>query len=151
MTPRICDALDRRHVIPGLEGTDKATVLQELARRAAVALKMDETAIAGALMAREQLGSTGVGGGVAIPHARIVGLDKAFCMFARIEPAIDFSAIDGGPVDLALLLLTPDGDASGSLALLASLARRLRDRAVVSAIRAAANAKEIYAAFAGEP
>jgi mannitol/fructose-specific phosphotransferase system IIA component (Ntr-type) len=52
---------------------------------------------------------------------------------------------------LALLLLTPDGDASGSLALLASLARRLRDRAVVSAIRAAANAKEIYAAFAGEP
>jgi PTS system nitrogen regulatory IIA component len=144
MMSRICDILDRRHVIPGLGASDKTSLVRELAQRAAVALKLDESVITTALTAREQLGSTGVGGGVAIPHARIDGIENAFGMFARIEPAVDFAAIDGRPIDLAFLLLTPMKAAAGHLSLLAAISRRLRDRAAVAAIRGAGNAREIY-------
>ncbi len=148
--PKISDILDRRHVIPGLNAGDKTELLRELAGRAALALKLDERAIFDALMARERLGSTGVGGGVAIPHARIAGLSDSFGLFARIEPPLDFAAIDDKRVDVVFLLLTPAAGAADHLSLLAAVSRRLRDHATVAAIRAADNAKEIFDALAAE-
>ncbi len=145
---KICDILDRRHVVPGLAAPDKAALLAELARRAAVALKLDENGIADALLQRERLGSTGVGGGIAIPHARVPGLAQVFGMFFRLEPAVDFAAIDGAPVDLVFLILTPTESTSAHLACLAAISRRLRDPETVGAVRRAENAKEIYAAVA---
>ncbi len=150
MTMNIGDALDRRHVIPGLEAADKTSLLRELAARAALALKLDAGAINSALAAREKLGSTGVGGGVAIPHARLTGLARPFAMFARIEPAIDYAAIDGRKVDLAFLLLTPAQGPAEHLSLLAAISRRLRDGSAITAIRQAANAREIYATLVGQ-
>ncbi len=91
---KLSDVLERYHVIPGVSAQDKAAVIDELARRAAIALKLPDADIRAALLAREQLGSTGVGNGVAIPHARVEGLSRPFGMFARIVPALDFTAID---------------------------------------------------------
>ena len=144
----LANIVGRQHVVPGLNAGDKDSLLAELARRAALALKTgalkaDEAMIKNALAARERLGSTGVGQGIAIPHARLDGLKQPFGMFARIEPPIDFGAIDDRPVDLVFLLLTPAAGGA-HLAALAAIARRLRDPAVASAIRGAANAREIF-------
>ena len=141
--PALADFLERQHVVPGLNAGDKASLLAELARRAGLALKTDDGAIRAALAARERLGSTGVGQGVAIPHARLHGLARPFGLFARIEPAIDFGAIDAKPVDLVFLLLTPEAGA-GHLQALAAISRVLRDPKVAPSLRSAANAREIY-------
>ena len=141
---KLCDVIERHHVVPGLNARDKPSLLDELARRAALALKSDESGIRAALAAREHLGSTGVGHGVAIPHALIDGLAQPFGMFVRIEPPIDFGAIDNQPVDLVFLLLTPTAGSGSHLSALAAISRRLRDPAAAKAIRAAANAREIF-------
>lgn len=146
---QLTDVIERHHVVPGLDARDKASLLDELARRAALALKVDEGRIKASLQARELLGSTGVGQGVAIPHARIEGLKQPFGMFARIEPAIAFDAIDSLPVDLVFLLLTPAQGTAGHLSALAAIARRLRDPATAAAIRAAASGAEIFDALCG--
>src|SRR5215468_6839250 len=95
------DALIKTH------GTDKTRLLQELAARAASALNLDAKLICTELLKRENLGSTGTGGGVAIPHARIADLKKPFGTLVRLKHAIDFDAIDGKPVDIVFLLLLP--------------------------------------------
>lgn len=144
--PKLTELLERQHVVPGLNAGDKPSLLAELARRAGLALKMDDGVIRGALEARERLGSTGVGQGVAIPHARLPGLTQPFGLFARIEPAIDFGAIDTRPVDLVFLLLTPEAGA-GHLPALAAIARVLRDPGSAQSLRNAANAREMYDAL----
>ncbi|MGE0282198.1 MAG: PTS sugar transporter subunit IIA [Rhodospirillaceae bacterium] len=146
---KISDVLERHHVIPGLNAPDKRALLEELARRAALALKIDENEIHAALQAREQLGSTGVGHGIAIPHARIAGLAQPFGLFVRLEPAIDFSAIDGQFVDLVFLLLTPGQASASHLSALAAISRRLRDAGTAGAVRGAKSAVEIFSALAG--
>lgn len=151
MSSSINEVLDRRHVIPGLQASDKDSFLRQLAARAALALKLDEAAIYNALSEREKLGSTGVGGGLAIPHARIEGLEAPFGMFARAEPAIDFAAIDGRPVDLVFLLLTPSRASAAHLSILAAISRRLRDPNIAAALRKAENAKELHKLLAGTP
>lgn len=144
---KIADVLDRRHVIPGFTAQNKAALLEELARRAAVALKLDENFLISALCERERLGSTGIGKGVAIPHARIPGLGRGFGMFVRIEPPVDYDAIDKEPVDLVFLLLTPVEAGSAHLSCLAGISRRLRDPATVAALREGPSAKELFAAL----
>jgi len=146
---KLSEVLERHHVIPGLNAQDKAAVIDEFSRRAAVALKLSDIDIRAALLARETLGSTGVGHGIAIPHARVEGISKPFGMFARIEPAVDFEAIDNEPVDLAFLLLAPATGAGGHLSALAAISRRLRDPAVASAIRESVNAGDIFVALIG--
>lgn len=141
------EVLDRRHVIPGLSAPDKTALLEELARRAAVALKLNENIVIAALRDRERLGSTGVGQGVAIPHARIMGLTRSFGMFVRAEPSVDYDAIDDARVDLVFLLLTPVEQGSAHLSCLAGISRRLRDPVTAQALRAAHNAKELFAAL----
>src|SRR6185312_8809676 len=115
----IGDIIPRDHVIVDLRIADKAQLLQELARRAAVALGLDQRVIFGVLQAREALGSTGLGRGFALPHARLAGLTSAFALFARLARPIEFAAIDERPVDLVILLLTPDSAGSQHLATLA--------------------------------
>src|SRR6201982_790537 len=106
-------------------GTDKTRLLQELAARAAAALNLDAKLISVELLKRENLGSTGTGGGVAIPHARLPDLKKPFGILVRLRHPIDFEAIDGKPVDVIFLLLLPAQSQGDSLNALASIARRL--------------------------
>jgi nitrogen PTS system EIIA component len=129
-----------------VRGTDKTRLLQELSARAAASLNLDANVICTALLKREDLGSTGTGGGIAIPHARISDLHKPFGTLVRLKHAIDFDAIDGMPVDIIFLLLLP-AQSGDPLNALASVARRLRNPELVQRVRGATNDEELYRAI----
>jgi nitrogen PTS system EIIA component len=122
-------------------------LLEDLARRAAATLKLAAGAISAELLKREELGSTGTGGGVAIPHARIRGLNKSFGILARLNKPIDFDAIDSRPVDLVFLLLIPANPEGEQLKALASVARKLRDAASLRSLRSADGTAGLYDAI----
>ena len=122
-------------------------MLQELARRAANSLDLPADTITAEILKREELGSTGTGGGIAIPHARIQSLIKPFGLLARLKQPIDFGAIDGQPVDLIFLLLLPMAAKADPFGALASAARRLRTPEALVELRRAHNASEVYSAM----
>jgi len=130
-----------------VSASDKRRLLQELAARAASALNLAADRISAELLKREDLGSTGTGGGVAIPHARIPDLKKPFGTLVSLKHAIDFDAIDGKPVDVIFLLLLPAQSQGDQLNALASVARRLRDPESVQRLRRAADGAELYGAM----
>ena len=134
-------------VLTGIRAADKGALLAELARRAATILGADAGTLARLLAAREALGSTGTGGGIAVPHARLPGLADPASFFARLDRPVPFDAIDARPVDLVFLLVSP-GDHARHLAILAGASRRLRDPATVAALRGAATPAEIAALLA---
>ena len=97
------------------------------------------------LVKREELGSTGMGGGVAIPHARFHQVTKPFGMLIRLRKPLDFDAVDGEPVDLVFLLLLPEAAAAGDqLGALALIARKLRNPKIVATLRQARDGTEAY-------
>ena len=128
---------------------DKAHLLGEMARRAAGRLALDHGTVLQALVKRERLGSTGLGQGVAIPHARLDGVTRPAGFFALLRPAVHFDAIDDRPVDLVVLLLLPDAPPDGSLKPLACVARRLRDPVLADRLRGARGALSLYSLLAG--
>ena len=103
--------------------------------------------ISAALLKREALGSTGTGGGVAIPHARVPGIGKPFGMLVRLDKAIDFDSIDGRKVDVVFLLLLPANVQGEQLNALAAVARTLRDPEMVQNVRRAADDAALYRAI----
>ena len=135
----------QKDVVPRLRAASKKQVLQELARRAAASCGEDEHVIFELLIERERLGSTATGGGVAIPHARMASLDRIYGLFARLERAIDFEAIDNEPVDLVFLLLTPTSAGADHLKALARVSRLFRDQSICAKLRGATSADAIYA------
>jgi len=134
-------------VLIKVHAPDKTRLLQELAARAASALSLPADRIASELLKREHLGSTGTGGGVAIPHARIPDLNKPFGTLVRLKHAIDFEAIDSKPVDIVFLLLLPAPSQGDSLNALATVARRLRDPESVARLRRATDDADLYSAM----
>jgi nitrogen PTS system EIIA component len=132
-----------------VRAASKAALLAEIAKRAAVACGLPDAAVAQALAARETLGSTGFGNGIAVPHARLAGLAGLFCSVTVLEKPVAYDAVDGKPVDLVFLLLSPEGGNSAHLALLAAASRRLRQSEVAAALRAAATPEDVIAALAG--
>ncbi|KQT58526.1 PTS sugar transporter subunit IIA [Methylobacterium sp. Leaf456] len=147
----IGDILAPEAVIHGLRASGKPTLLEDLARRAAQSLDLDADTILGALVRREELGSTGVGDGVALPHARLDAVRKPFGLLARLREPLDFDAIDERPVDLVFLLLLPTGEGGGHLNALACVARRLRNSETAAALRSARDAAGLYALMGGRP
>jgi PTS system nitrogen regulatory IIA component len=141
----IGDIIGANNVVVGLRVGDKAQLLRELARRAASALSLDQRVILDAVQAREDLGSTGLGKGFALPHARLDALSQFFALFARLARPIDFAAIDDRPVDLVILLLTPANAGNQHLATLTALSRPLRDEAFVKRLRQASDAAAVHA------
>jgi len=133
----IADLIGPSQVLLGLRVTDKAELLGELARRAAAAVCLAPSTILRALQAREELGSTGLGRGFALPHARLDGLSRFYALCVRLQRPIEYEAIDGKPVDLVILLLTPETASAQHLATLAALSRPLRDEAFVQQLRRA--------------
>jgi PTS system nitrogen regulatory IIA component len=140
----ITDLLDPSGVIANLRVTSKRQALQELARRASAIAGQDEHKIFETLWEREQLGTTGIGSGTAVPHGRLAGLARPMALFARLEKPLDFDAIDGQPVDLIFLLLTPAEAGADHLKALARLSRLLRNRAISSKLRGTESADAIY-------
>ena len=139
----ITDLIAPDRVIVGFKASSKSHLLAELARRAAAETGLPQKQIDDVLEARESLGSTGVGSGIAIPHAQVPALDQFFGLFARLDRPIDYAAIDGRPVDLVFLLLIP-ANTKEHLDALASISRRLRDQETAKNLRRAKGVRETY-------
>jgi nitrogen PTS system EIIA component len=146
---QIKDFLTTSNVVIDVTASGKAALLSDLARRAATELKLDADAVANEVSKRDELGSTGIGGGVAIPHARLREIKKPFGLLARLKNPIDFAAIDGGPVDIVFLMLLPAASQLDQLNTLAAAARKLRDGDLLSKLRKATTAAELYRTIAG--
>lgn len=145
---KIADLIGLHQIVVGLRVSDKTQLLQELARRASATLAIDQSLIFDAIQARENLGSTGLGKGFALPHARLDSLSAPFVLFVRLARPIDFAAIDERPVDLVIMLLTAANAGNQHLATLATLSRPLRDEAFVRRLREAPDAPALYALLA---
>lgn len=141
----LSDLLSSDAVFPSLKVTNKKQVIQELSAKAARLTGHDEREIFETLLRRERLGSTGVGGGVAIPHGKLPKLDRIVGLFARTDAPVDFESLDGDPVDLIFLLLAPEAAGADHLKALARIARLLRDPEVAKKLRAARDAAAVHA------
>ena len=128
-----------------VKASSKKQLLQHSARRLASLTAYDEREINQQLQAREKLGSTAVGGGVAIPHARLESLDAPMLYVAVMDAPIDFEAIDDQPVDLVAVLLAPLDSSSEHLKTLSRISRLLRDEHLCSRLRGAASADAAFA------
>lgn len=137
------------HAVPALRAARKAVLLRDLAGRAASALGLDGEALLAALDRREALGSTGIGRGIALPHARLDAVSRPFGLLARCRPPVAFEALDDAPVDLVVLLVLPADPAHDPGNALACVSRRLRDPDVAQALRAARDAEALRAALLG--
>lgn len=142
------DILPPEAVFHDLAAASKKALFQTLANLAAERLGLDARHVAERLGERERLGSTGFGGGVAIPHGKIDNLTHVVALFIKLAQPIEFAAIDGMPVDLVFLLLSPPGASVDHLKALARVSRTLRDRAFVAKLRGAGSADALYALFA---
>ena len=132
------DLLPAERVRTVLDAADKASLIDRLA--AILAVDGDIDVAREALAARERLGSTGLGHGVAIPHGRSAKIGEARAAFVRLAEPIDFGADDGMPVDLVAALLVPAHFTDQHLKLLAELAELFSDRSLTAALRAAPDA-----------
>ncbi len=148
---KISDLLSPANVMVDVRASDKGQLLRDLAAVAAAALQLPAELIAAELNKREGLGSTGVGNGIAIPHARFTALAKPFGILARLRQPIDFDAIDGQRVDLVFVLLLPASPDGEQLGALACVARQLRVPSVIDRLRRLKQPAELYAAIVIPP
>ena len=144
----LADLILPQAVIPSLKAKSKKHVLEELAARAAKLGHLPAREIFEALLQRERLGSTGIGRGIAIPHCRHSSVKHITCIFARLETAIPFDAIDGNPVDLVFLLLAPEDAGADHLKALARLSRLMREPRTILQLRAAKDQASLHAVLA---
>ncbi len=124
--------------------SSKKRLLQELSDTAASVYGIDAAIAIAALQERENLGPTGVGSGVALPHARIEGIDSVVGVFVMLEKPIDFNSIDKQPVDLAFALFAPSEAGVEHLKALARVSRALRDADRCSKLRSNKNPQTLY-------
>ncbi|MBR4127533.1 MAG: PTS IIA-like nitrogen regulatory protein PtsN [Alphaproteobacteria bacterium] len=144
---QISDLLTPETILPDLKATSKKQALQEMASYAASQLNIEDRAILDVLLERERLGSTGVGEGVAIPHGKLIRLNKLYLLFARLAKPIPFDSADGRPVDLMFLLLTPENAGGDHLTALAKVSRLLHNEKMCSLLRGSESAEAIYSAI----
>ena len=141
--------LDRHAILGQVSVNSKRQALQTIADIASRQLKLNADDILQALMEREKLGSTGVGLGVAVPHAALPGLDRMHGIFVRLESPVAYDAIDDLPVDLIFALLAPENAGTEHLRALAKVSRVLRHKDVRDQLRRLDNPDAIYAVLTG--
>jgi PTS system nitrogen regulatory IIA component len=148
----IADIIARDGIILDLKSCQsKRQVLKELARHAAAALGLDQQNLLDALMERERLGTTGIGPGIAIPHARLAEVDHLVGLFARLDQPVDFESLDDLPSDLIFLLLAPDSADADSLKALARISRVLRDPTLRQRLRQERDRDSVYRMLTQKP
>jgi len=138
------DIIAENAVIGDLRANSKKQLLQTLSEHAADLTGLSAREIFDTVLQREKLGSTGVGNGIAIPHAKFPGFDRIAGVFARLAEPIDFDALDEQPVDLVFLLLAPESAGADHLKALARISRLLRDPTVVAKLRGSSSKAALY-------
>ncbi len=146
----IGDLLDEGAVSARVGATSKRQVLSVIAEVAARNFGVEAADVLTGLLARERIGSTGVGYGVAVPHARLRGLDRMRGVFVRLEAPVEFGAVDDQPVDLVFALLAPSQARSEHLRALARVSRILRQADLREKLRQSRSADAVYALLARE-
>lgn len=143
----VAEILAERAVLYCTASKTKSQLFEELAARAAELTGQPAAAILESVQNREELGSTGLGNGIAIPHGKIAGLKAVTALFARLEQPIEFDAVDDQPVDIVVMLLAPAGAGAGAdhLKALSRFARMLRTEHIVNDVRAMTDPAKIYA------
>ena len=146
---QLADFLDFDAIKTSLPAGNKRALLQQLAALGAQRLGVEAASVLASVNEREQLGSTGFGQGVAIPHGKIEGLKQIYCLFARLSEAVDYKAIDGRPVDLVFLLLSPPDAGAEHLKALAAISRITRHGATLDKMRGARSRDALAAVLLG--
>lgn len=139
------DLLSAADVILDLDAANKQNLLEVLAAQAAARLGRPERDVLSALEARERLGSTALGKGVALPHAQLRGADRPLMLFARLAKPIDFQAPDETRVDLVILVLWPEDASDGMLPVLSEICRVVGDSQAQNQLRRAKSPEEVAA------
>ena len=133
----LAEFLDFEAIKPALSAGTKRALLQQLANLAGSRLEVAPGAILKTILEREKLGSTGLGLGVAIPHGKVEGLSQIYCLFARLSEPVRYKAVDGAPVDLVFLLLSPPDAGAEHLKALAAISRVIRHAPTLEKMRGA--------------
>lgn len=146
----IGELLVRDGIVLKSGASSKRQALHVVASAAAHAMGLDETRIFDALMEREALGSTGLGSGVAVPHARLAGLDSVRAVFIRLDTPVAYDAVDDRPVDLMFALFAPPKDGAEHLRALAAVSRAMRSSELREQLRQARTQDAIHALFVSD-
>ncbi|MCK4390743.1 MAG: PTS sugar transporter subunit IIA [Desulfobacterales bacterium] len=147
---KILDTLREEAIISELNATDKKEVLEELTGPVAKASGVSQEEMVRVLLERERLGSTGIGGGIAIPHGKLKSLDSLLVGFGRSLEGVDFEAIDGKPAHLFFLLMAPENSTGAHLRMLARISRLLKDSTFRQRLMSAGDRVELYMVIANE-
>lgn len=134
---------------PALVASNKRALFNAVAQIASQRLQLDVNEFVTALLDREKLGSTGFGNGVAIPHGRVPALRRIYGLVAHLSEPIDYKAIDGAPVDLIFLLLSPPDAGADHLKALAAISRAVRHAPTVEKLRGARSGDALTAVLLG--
>ena len=134
---QLCSFIDFDAMRPALSAANKRALFQSLGQIAGQRLGIDPAELVTALAERERLGSTGFGNGVAIPHGKIAGLKRIYGLVAQLAEPLDYKAIDGDPVDLVFLLLSPPDAGADHLKALAAISRVVRHGPTLEKLRGA--------------
>ncbi len=142
---RVREILTPENTHIDVHGVSKKRLLDQVAQLVASnASALSEQQVFDALIARERLGSTGIGEGIAIPHCRLGSCDKPVGMLIRLDEAIDFESIDGKPVDLVFVLLVPEANPEQHLKTLSHLAALFNEAGFRDQLRNATSAENLY-------
>lgn len=141
---KILDVLRKEAIVPELAARTKLEVLQELVAPVARICGVDADHLVKVLMERERLGSTGIGGGIGIPHGKLKQIDELVVGFGLSRQGVDFESLDGRPTRIFFLLVTPENSAGLHLKLLARISRILKNEAFKERLQRASDAEEIY-------
>ena len=140
---KICDALTKETILPDLQAKNKKGILEELVSPVSEIAKVDQEHLVKVLMEREQLGSTGIGGGIGIPHGKLKEIDSLVLGFGLSRNGVDFESLDGKPTHIFFLLITPEDSTGLHLKLLARISRILKDEPFKTRLLNATSGDEI--------
>lgn len=143
----LADILAENAVLCCTGVTTKRQLFEVLAERAAEITGHDAGDILEAIASREELGSTGLGNGIAIPHGKLAGLQGVTALVAQLDQPIEFDSVDDQPVDIVVMLLAPTGAGADHLKALSRVARLLRTEAVIEDMRAATDPAQLRTIF----
>ena len=141
---KILEVLQKDAILENLESTDKKGILEELVAPVAKAAKVSEEGLVKVLLDRERLGSTGIGGGVGIPHGKLKNLDNIVLGFGRSRNGVNFESMDGKPTHIFFLLVTPENSTGLHLKMLARISRLLKDESFKERLTNASSRDDIF-------
>jgi PTS system nitrogen regulatory IIA component len=141
---KILEALHKDAIVEDLKSTDKKGILKELVAQVAKTSDVSEADLLNVLLDREQLGSTGIGGGIGIPHGKLKNLERVILGFGLSRAGVDFESMDGKPTHIFFLLVTPENETGLHLKMLARISRLLKKEPFKEQLMNAGSRDAIY-------